>query len=86
MPDIIGWVAIRGSKQANLLPLDHLSLTVKGSAPKFSKRTILAGLDLFLSGFLLFHPFFLFCRTPSHVRGVPVAGIPGGPPESTTLQ
>ena len=47
MPDILGWVIFRGSKHTNLLPLDLPSLTVRGLAPKFSKRTILTGLVLF---------------------------------------
>ena len=47
MPSIIGWATLRGSKHANLLQLDLWSLTVRGLAPKFSKRTILAGLILF---------------------------------------
>jgi hypothetical protein len=33
------------------LLLDDPSLTVKGAAPKFSKRTILTGQGLFLGGF-----------------------------------
>ena len=46
----IGWVTFRGSKHTNLLQLDRLSSALNGSAPKFSKRTILAGLVSFLSG------------------------------------
>jgi hypothetical protein len=44
MPDILGWVALCRSKHTHLLQLDLLSLTAKGLAPKFSKRTILTGL------------------------------------------
>ena len=54
MPGVTGWVTFRGSRHTNSLPLDCSSLFLKGSAPKFSKRTILAGLDLFLSGFWFF--------------------------------
>jgi hypothetical protein len=50
-PGVIGWATFRGSKHMNLVQLDGLSLTVNGSAPKFSKRTILAGLVSFLLGF-----------------------------------
>jgi len=55
MPGIIGWVTIRDSKYTSLLQLDHLSLTVKCSALKLSKRTILTGLGSFLPRF--FHSF-----------------------------
>jgi hypothetical protein len=34
--------------------LDDPSLTVKGAAPKFSKRTILTGPELFFEGILIF--------------------------------
>ena len=51
MPGIIGWATLRRSKQTNLLQMDHPSLTVKGLAPKLSKRTILTGLGSFLAGF-----------------------------------
>ena len=51
MPGIIGWVTIRDSKYTSLVQLNHLSLTVKCSALKLSKRTILAGLGSFLVRF-----------------------------------
>jgi hypothetical protein len=55
MPGIIGWATPRRSKHLILLQWDSPSLIVKGSAPKFSKRTILTGPGLFLVGFLFFH-------------------------------
>jgi hypothetical protein len=54
MPDVTGWITFRGNQHTDLLPLDHLNLNAKGSAPKFSKRTILAALVSFLPGFLSF--------------------------------
>jgi hypothetical protein len=54
MPGIISWATFRGSKHATLLLLDDPSLTVKGAAPKFSKRTILTGPELFFEGILIF--------------------------------
>jgi hypothetical protein len=54
MPGIIGWATFRGSKHATLLLLDHLNLAIKGPAPKFSKRTILTGPELFFEGILIF--------------------------------
>jgi hypothetical protein len=39
------------------MSLDHLNLTVKGSAPKFSKRTILACRNYFPGGFCSFQAF-----------------------------
>jgi hypothetical protein len=54
MPGIIGWATFLGSKYATLFLLDHLKLAVKGSAPKFSKRTILPGPELFFEGILIF--------------------------------
>jgi hypothetical protein len=54
MPGIIGLATFRGSKHATLLLLDHLNLAVRGPAPKFSKRTILTGLELFFEGILIF--------------------------------
>jgi hypothetical protein len=47
MPDIIGWVTVPGSDKTVSMLLNRLGLTVKGAAPKFSKRTIPAGLVLF---------------------------------------
>jgi hypothetical protein len=47
MPGIIGWATLRGIKHTNLVQLDLPILTVRGVAPKFSKRTILAGLVYF---------------------------------------
>jgi len=43
MPGIMAWLTFRGSMCTNLLPWDRLSLPVNGSAPKFYKRTLLAG-------------------------------------------
>ncbi len=42
------------SEPTNELQLDRPSLTMKGSAPKFSKRTILTGPGSFLSRFSFF--------------------------------
>jgi len=47
MPGVIGWATFRGSEHETSLLSDHQSLAAKGSAPKFSKRTILAVQDLF---------------------------------------
>ena len=44
LPDFIDWAILGGSKRSNLLPWDRLSFAISGSAPKFSKKTILAGL------------------------------------------
>ncbi len=41
MPVVISEATFLSSKPAELLPLDRLSLTLKDSAPKFSKRVIL---------------------------------------------
>ena len=48
MPLVIGETIFLGGKPSDLFPLDHLSLTLKDSAPKFSKRVILTGRVLFL--------------------------------------
>jgi hypothetical protein len=56
MPGIIGWVTLRRSKPTHLQQLDRQSLTSSGSAPKFSKRTILTGLGSLLLGFDFFRP------------------------------
>ncbi len=48
MPVVISEATFLGSKPAELFPLDRLSLTLKDSAPKFSKRVILTGQVLFL--------------------------------------
>jgi len=47
MPGIIIGVTFVETEHAKLLQADRRGLTVIGSAPKFSKRTILTGLDLF---------------------------------------
>jgi len=57
MPGIIGWATLRGSRHTNLLQLNLPNLTVKGSSPKFSKRTILTDLLLFLPEFQFSHRF-----------------------------
>jgi hypothetical protein len=44
----------RGRKHTNLLQWDRLNLPINGSAPKFYKRTILAGLASFFLGFHFF--------------------------------
>jgi hypothetical protein len=54
MPGIIGWATFCGSKHGTLFLLDHPSLTVEGAAPKFSKRTILTGQELFFERILIF--------------------------------
>jgi hypothetical protein len=54
MPDAMDSATRRGSSPATLLPLRYPSLTEKGSAPKFSKRTILAGRELSPVGILFF--------------------------------
>jgi hypothetical protein len=51
MPDVTGCITYPGNKHTNLLPEGCPNLAVKGSAPKFSKRTILAGLVSFLLEF-----------------------------------
>jgi hypothetical protein len=48
MPSIIIRVTFCGGKQSTLLLLGYTSSTVKGSAPKFSKRTILTGPELYI--------------------------------------
>ena len=57
MPGVTGWTAFRGSEHVTLWLLDHLSLRVKGSAPEFSKRTILTGRSYFWRGFCFLHSF-----------------------------
>jgi hypothetical protein len=54
MPGILGWATFRGGKHAALLPLDPSSLTANGPAPKFSKRTILMGVDFIITGIFIF--------------------------------
>jgi len=51
-------IPVRRRKQTDLLQLGRTSLTLKGLAPKFSKRTILTGPGSFVVGFLFFHTFF----------------------------
>ena len=48
MPLVIGETIFLGGEPSDLFPLDHLSLTLKDSAPKFSKRVILTDQVLFL--------------------------------------
>jgi hypothetical protein len=48
MPVVTGEATFPGSKTAELLPLDRLSLRLKDSAPEFFKRVILTGQVLFL--------------------------------------
>ena len=51
MPGIVIWVAFLCSNDTKSLQFERLGLTLRGSAPKFSKRTILAGPHVFCLGF-----------------------------------
>jgi len=44
LPDFVDRATFGGSKRSNLLPWDRPSFAISGSAPKFSKKAILAGL------------------------------------------
>jgi hypothetical protein len=57
MRGVIGATTIRGSKPMKIVRLNQPKLSGSGSALKFSKRTILAGLVLFLSVFQFFRDF-----------------------------
>ncbi len=50
MPAIMIMVTFLGNKHAKLLQTNLCGFTVIGSAPKFSKRTILTGPNLFFVG------------------------------------